>query len=57
MGCNCGGSMARSKTEPRKFQPTVQERSTSPFRERRTGGPGEPGYYFTGPRKPKPAAS
>lgn len=53
MGCNCGGSTRRS------VQPADRDGAKPPQRERRKGGPGEPGYYWTGPKrtqaKPKPA--
>lgn len=56
MGCNCGGSTARTNKEPRRFQPTVHDRPASAFRPRREGGPGDPRYYGGGkhdtPQKP-----
>lgn len=52
MPCNCGGSTPRN-TEPRELRrpATAVRRGDQTPRPRRTGGPGEPGYYFSGPPK------
>lgn len=53
MGCGCGGST------PRQAQPAERDGARSTTNEqiaarRRQGGPGEPSYYWTGPKKQKP---
>lgn len=51
MGCNCGGS-GRGVPMPRLTKEQNQPRpSTAPPRKPRVGGPGQPGYYYTGPRR------
>jgi hypothetical protein len=53
MGCNCGGSTRKIA------QPAERDWATKqPPRERRQGGPGQPGYVWSGPKRdPKPDAA
>ena len=44
MGCGCGGSTRR------EVQPAERDGVTPPS-PRRVGGPGEAGYYWTGPKR------
>lgn len=51
MGCNCGGS-TRRHVQPAERDSVKPKPQT---RERRKGGPGQEGYYWTGPKRtPKP---
>lgn len=51
MGCGCGGSVnRRERVAP---EPGQKVRTAQTRHERRRGGPGEPGYAWTGPAKPK----
>lgn len=42
MGCNCGQAKRGASSRD----------ATPPQNPRREGGPGEPGYYWTGPKRP-----
>lgn len=53
MGCNCGGSGGKPAPQLTRERPAAP-RDVAPRRPR-TGGPGQPGYYYTGPRRDKPA--
>lgn len=53
MGCNCGGSGGKPAPQLTRERETPR-RDVAPRRPR-VGGPGQPGYYYTGPRRDKPA--
>lgn len=47
-GCGCGGSTRRTP------QPSERDGAkATPIRKRREGGPGEPGYYWSGVKRSK----
>lgn len=52
MGCNCGGS---GRPAPRLTKEQPRREAAPPPRRPRTGGVGQAGYYYTGPRTDKPA--
>lgn len=57
MGCRCGGS---TQAVPGEFDPRQniarEERNLAASPTLRAGGPGTPGYVWSGPVTPEPAA-
>lgn len=49
MGCNCGGSTPRQE---KKLDSPKLTKTVPPPVPRRSGGPGQPGYAWNGPKKP-----
>lgn len=47
MGCGCSGSTRTAQAGSRRGE----EKRDALTREHRTGGPGEEGYYWTGPKR------
>jgi len=48
MGCGCAGSQHRLAVTQEQARTRIEKVE----RPRRTGGPGDPGYYWTGPDTP-----